>query len=329
MTSRVSGYKFFSMGIVVTTKPEGTDEIEVSPIEEFSFVNGLLKETNTNTNIDLPDHKGVNRQDKMEGKKTLIAKWAPFSEGNRLTSPDVYANETVMILRFADTQEYYWVTMMREPTLRRKETVLYAFSNLEKGMEAFDKDTSYWMEWDTRRQKVTLHTANNDGEPFKFDFVIDAGQGNVSVRDDVGNFIVMDSKNDLLSLTSVAGANIDLDKGHIKGKGITINLEADESMVLKAGSSVLIDAGTSMTLKAETTMDISAGAGVKIGAPSVAIAAGSSTMDMEGGSVTIKGNTKQEGDYTTEGNVRMNGGNIIMTGSTITANGEDLTIDKT
>lgn len=190
---RESKLKFYSLGIVIETKPRDTDFIEVSPIEDLPFADGLIKDIKYEYKVKLPDAMGVERETKVKGNNNLSAKWIPFSVSNRITAPDVVKNETVLIWRFADTDEYYWTTIFREPTLRRLETAHYAWSDKKDGLEPFDKDSSYWMEVSTHDKYIHVHTTKSDGERFEYDVKIDTGEGYIEIKDDVGNTFKLDS----------------------------------------------------------------------------------------------------------------------------------------
>lgn len=288
--NRMSQLRLYSLGIVSEDKPRNTNKIKVTPIEEISMFNDRLKDLKIEYNIDMPDHKGVKRKDKMEGDISIVAVWLPFGNPNRSTPPDVIEGETVMLWRFADTDEYYWTTNMFEPLIRRQETVNYIWGNIPKKdyKTAFDKDTAYWFEVSTHDKYVHLHTSNNDTEPFKYDVKIDTAVGTVLVTDDVGNSILLDSPNNKLTITT----NVDVE----------VNTQ-----------NAVVNAGTK----------------VDVNSPDVTVNASSSTTvnspDIKlNGDVTINGSLSTSG-----GDVTLAGGDIKMTGGAITANGEDLNVDVT
>lgn len=190
---RQSGLKEYSLGIVLVDKERKSDNIYVVPIEDLHLDNGLIVGQIRKFDVKAPDHKGIVRSSKIEGGSKIVAKWIPYNHSNRMTAPDVVKNETVMIYRFADTDEYYWDTLFREPMLRRLETVCYAYGDIAEGFEPFDKTSSYWAEWDTVNKHVWLHTSTSDGEPFTYDVEINTGKGYINIRDSVGNYIDFDS----------------------------------------------------------------------------------------------------------------------------------------
>lgn len=237
-TTRESAFRFYSFGIVMVDKERKSDLIKVLPQEELSISDGiirdfktegkgkveykeksetqLLKDQTMTYDVKLQDHQGVDRIKKVTGDVMIIAKWIPLGQSNRITSPDVIKGETVMLFRVSDTDEYYWTPLMREPSIRRQETVLYAFGNLPTGLEAWDKETSYWLEVSTHDKYAHLHTAKNDGEPFEYDIKLDTQAGVLTITDNAGNNIILDSSNNKLTINT----NVDVE---VNTQNVTIN----------------------------------------------------------------------------------------------------------
>lgn len=246
---RESKLKLYSLGIVLEAKERNSDVIKVMPIEELPQTNGMLSESSKKYDVSMPNSQGVKSKDKLESDSGIIAKWI-LGGGNRITAPDVQPSETVLIYRFADTDEYYWSLVFREPKLRKLETVNYSFSNLPSGMSEFDKDTSYWFEVSTHDKHVKLHTSKNDGEVYSYDIEINAADGNLIIKDDAGNNITLDSKNNQILLNTVAGASIDLNNGDINIKCNNLNIEAKSMSMSGAGAVTL--SGSSVELQGGT-----------------------------------------------------------------------------
>jgi hypothetical protein len=228
-----TGLKTYSLGIVVETKARNSDYIKVSPMEQLPFQNGRMSEQQQGHKVELPDARGVKRKSEVIGDNYIVAKWLAQSAGNRMTSPDVYKGETVKLFRFGDTDEYHWDTMSREPSLRRQETVNFAFSNIKEGTTVLDKnkkkvnpstdkDSSYWFEVSTHDKRVQLHTANNDGEPFTYDIVIDTSTGVLTITDSIKNSIVLDSPHSTIVATANTEIVLVAPKVTIKGQ---LNIE--------------------------------------------------------------------------------------------------------
>jgi hypothetical protein len=251
LQDRESKLKLYSLGIVVSDKARDSDYIEVFPIEELPLSDGLISDIKHKYDVSLPDAKGLLNNTKLEGTNTLRAKWVPYGHSNRMSAPDVVKNETVVILRYADTDKYYWFSIFREPSLRRLETVLYAFGDLAKGLTAFNKDSSYWFEVSTHDKYIQLHTSSSDGEPFEYDIVIETETGSISVKDNVGNFYKLDSAAGAITVEATNEIILNAPKVTINASSnVVINtptINANTSNVQVSGSihagGSIIDAG--------------------------------------------------------------------------------------
>ena len=201
---RLSGLKFYSLGIVLKDKKLDEDIIDVDPIEDFVLDDGKIVDDDRKFKVDLPDHKDRVKSSDITGGSMIKAKWIPFGHSNRDTAPDVRKNETVLIFRFGDEQEYYWTTIMREPEIRRLERVRYSYCNRPDGLEPYDDDTSYWVEYSNVDQHIWLHTSDNNGEPCRYDLKIDTKNGIVTLKDDIGNSIELRSTEGTLETTTTS-----------------------------------------------------------------------------------------------------------------------------
>lgn len=240
-----AGLKIYSLGIILKNKEPNSDMVSVMPIEQLSLVSGPLDQQKTTFDVNLPDSQGVKRTDKIEGGVEIVAKWI-FSGGNRLTAPDVTKNETVLIYKFADTDEYYWELIFREPSLRRLEHVNFSFSNEPSGINAFDKNSSYWFEISTRDKYIHLHTSKNDNELHEYDININTADGNFTITDDVNNNFIIDSKTNTITINQSNGSIISMnDVGvEITTKEYTVNadkISLNSPQITFSGSSVGIN----------------------------------------------------------------------------------------
>lgn len=293
--------KLYSLGIVVETKPVGTDYILVSPVEDLNIQTpGNIKDYKKDYDGNKKNLESVNFTTQHESKNYIKAKWLPFGHSNRITAPDVVINETVILFKFADVDEYYWTTIFREPILRRLETVQYAYSNLKDGITktTFDKESSYWVEYSTKDKYVHLHTAKSDGEPFIYDLKIDTKQGVITVKDDVGNYIQLDSSQD----TATVNTNKD------------INLIAGVNINIKAGSTITLEAPS--IIEKCTNKTTTAGSSITTQAPSIStssensVSKSSGSMSTEATSITNKAS-----QITNDAPLVSNTGNVETAGS--------------
>ena len=176
----------------------------------------------------MPNAKGVLEATKSVGEAIIKAKWVPLGHSNRITPPDVVKNESVIIMKFGDTDEYYWTTIFREPMLRRLETVLYAFGNLAKGLVKWDKTSSYWFEVSTHDKYLHLKTTKSNGEAFEYDVKIDTDKSNLTIKDNIDNQIVLDSPSKTITLKQTEGSMVELSPRKVvvtDNSGVTLTLQ--------------------------------------------------------------------------------------------------------
>lgn len=277
--------KFYSLGIVVETKPPNTDIILVTPIEKLNIQEpGPIKDKKYKSEGKLKSITSVNFETEINSKNYLRAKWLPLSNSNRITAPDVVANETVILFKYQNVDEYYWTTIFREPELRRLETVNYSYSNLRSGITAFDKTTSYWTEVDTRNKKIHVHTSMNDGEYTEYDIDIDTKNGILYISDKKGNIIKLISKED--------------------------------KILVNTNNDVTINTAKTVNITTGTTINIVANSSVNITSPNINLNGNVSVN----GSLNTSGNTQSKGSIQCAGNIQCKG-NINCDGSIIDVGG--------
>ena len=295
---RESGLKLYSLGIVAVTKDKGSDAIKVTPIEVLTLGNKKLSEEKNNYKVEMPDAKGIKRSSEIESESMLIAKWIPFGHSNRLTPPDVVAGETVILFRFADTEEYYWTTIFREPKLRRLETVNYGYCNIPQGLEPFDKQTSYWFEVSTDQKYIKLHTSKNDGEPYEYDITLDTEKGNLLIDDNSGNSIELNSEQNKLSILTNTDVYI---------KSPTVTIEAETTHIT---GNVQVDGNLKVNQTTTTNKQVTEDGTQSIGG--VQIQGG---MNVDGNAILqddlqVNGKMKGQGGLESSGPISASGGQI-------------------
>ena len=215
---RKSALELYSLGAVVETKKMGEDIIRVAPIEDFAFESGYLSEIKRKYKVSIPDNIGRNKKADVDGSVTIEAKWMPFGHSNRISAPDVVKNETVILFRFGSDDTYFWTSVFREPSLRRLEKALYAWSNIRDGIgkKVFDRLTSYWIEVSTFDKWIWIKTNKNDGEPFAYDVKIDTKNGKVEIKDSAGEYFEFNSTTGTLSVKMNKKIYLDAPDIHFK-----------------------------------------------------------------------------------------------------------------
>lgn len=233
-----------SMGTVAAAKPLsktdkhplGTYNIEVTLDEIFPFVDGQVTDNTQSYRAKGTGATGRAYDVDIDTTVTVKAEWLPFGSGNRKTAPDVQIGEQVLVWRKADLDEgYYWQPWGgNEENLRRLETVIYAWSASPNGGNAggFDPENSYWFEVSTHRGVVTFGTSKANGEPFAWNFQIDAKTGIANLLNDIGDRITIDATQALFEVENSEGTLV-------QGKGSDATVKAGGSVTLDAPESVV------------------------------------------------------------------------------------------
>ncbi len=236
MSTKLSIY---SLGIVVTDNPQASDIIEVYPVEIINLPGtGHIKsqEQTFKSNLNSTDSSSFNKE--IKSKNYIKAKWLSLSVSNRATPPCVYKNETVLLFKYAEIDEYYWCTIFHEPHIRRREVVKYSYSNLKKGLEPYDDNSSYYFLVDTINKLVELSTSDNDGEFTRYQAYINTKGGVLEIKDFEGQSITIDSRNGEITIKAKNRINLICSSGEINSTAKTnINFKSVK-MVGNISSSV-------------------------------------------------------------------------------------------
>jgi hypothetical protein len=261
----LSKFRFYSIGIVAANKPQSTDLIEVSPVEEQPFLHGEITDHLVSDTITGQDSSGAAFTAKVKSSVSIQAKWLRCAD-NRLTSPNVRRGEMVMIYQFGNADTFYWTTLLTDMKLRRLETVIYGWSASPKEDDPADPDHMYFLEVSTHTKKITLHTSKSNGEPFSYDIQLNTGEGSLLVQDDIGNTVSIDSKAHRVQMTNTDGSHYDMHKGDLtittpntitlQSKNITIH--ADQGIRVTGDKAIAVST-TNLTQQASSSASLTAG----------------------------------------------------------------------
>ncbi len=276
MEATLSKLKVYSIGIVAKNKALDSHKIEVTPIEDLNMVDGELTDHGLEQ-----QSKGMDKNDgayetKVSASNTIEATWMPLGSPNRLTAPDVRRGEYVMIYQFGDTDKYYWVTMKDDLTLRKLETVIYAFSGTANENHGVSAETHYFLEISTHKKLVHFHTSKANGEPFVYDVQICTDKGYVIIQDDIGNIFTIDSKERRIELKNTDGTHQDMDKTNY-------TVTVPDNTTIKTGANTTVETGSNTTIKTGGNTTVTSGGNVSV------TAGGSISLVSTGGTTSMNG----------------------------------------
>lgn len=224
MRGAKSKLEFYSVAIVVKDKERNTDFIEAYPVEALPFTNGPIADAIMTQQGSMPDAHGGMETGSVERSASVQAKWLGLACGNRNSSPDVVKNESVLLYKYSDSEALWWEDMGREPGLRRREVVLYVYGNEGKFGVPLTRDNTYWLEVNCVEKHITLKTNRNDGERVAYELKLDTLNGLMTLQDDAGNSIFMDSQAGKAGMK--ATSSVELEAPETKFK-TSLKLEGD------------------------------------------------------------------------------------------------------
>lgn len=235
---QLSELHFYSLALVSANKLLSSKDIECTPIENTSMLDGEITDTATDIIAVGKDASSANYGTNIKGTVSIKATWLPISNSNRMTAPDVRRGELVILYRFADTDKFWWQVFRNDMNLRKLETVTYAFSGTTVETDPTTADNSYFVEVSTHGKYIHLHTSNANGEPYQYDIQINTATGFIMLQDDQGNYIRLDTPEHQISLVNQDGSIVEVNKTNINLTCTdTINMSCSD-LVVKASSSI-------------------------------------------------------------------------------------------
>jgi hypothetical protein len=230
--------------------------VRVTPTEWLSMRDGELANNPTPMTYKSQDAQGVETQGGFITNNTIPCEWLPAG-ANRLTPPTVRRGMRVELFQTADEAKYYWRYLGLDDHLMKLETIIFGISantTEQKPGEKMplDPKSMYWFEMSSHSKKVALQTSKVNGEFCSYEMFFDLAGGEFSVNDDLGNWMLLNSKNHLIHLQNQDGTFVKLDRKDIKAYAPqNIEGRADKDIKLDAGQNISLTAGQNIDLDAK------------------------------------------------------------------------------
>lgn len=233
MEQSSSQYRVVSIGYVVENKSRNSDEIEVWLNEKLPFVNGELAGGFEEANVTASTPTGEVKSFAVKMSNSIMAGWVGDGS-NRISSPDVRRGDKVEVLQYGDVDQYFW-RVFNEPgkNVRRRETVVHAYSNTQDESQTTQTpENSWYSEVNTHDKVATLMRTNkSDGEKFAYDVSVDVKAGKAQMADDVGNGVVVNSDECNVGIENSTGSFIRVVKDTAIIKANKLIIESSQGQV--------------------------------------------------------------------------------------------------
>lgn len=167
------------------------DIVLLSRVPEFS--GDVTEEKTESYEINLG---GMTKTVEHKISYTVKAKWVAIGNPHRVTSPDFYGGETVLVFYHKQTNKYYFTSLFSDIDLRRTELMELHWSARNKDEEPSGDGTdvrsnSYRFIVDTENKQVSFTTSDANEEITTFKFLLDLLLGQFLIGNGYQDFINM------------------------------------------------------------------------------------------------------------------------------------------
>ena len=206
-----NNFKVF-YGIAVEDRASKSRKLKVYLRELTPFSGGDIADKTRNEKYSTTDDDGNTVSGTVSTTNCVVADYFG-SDTNRAFPPDIVAGEQVIVLQYADEDNYYWMPGGRDDNLRKGELDRWAISDDMAESKSLTESNTYFVELDTKiTKRIRIHTSKSDGEAFGYDIVIDAANSNLQITDDAGNLFNINSPVSVVHMRNAFGSIVRLDK---------------------------------------------------------------------------------------------------------------------
>lgn len=181
-----SKLKAYSIGIVLVDKEKASHSLIVQPTEAL-----------TNKSGDLTVYKHQHAE--IIGDNRIECVWTDHSD-TRSTPPDMVIGEKVQIMRYEETDMYYWYSLGKSNDLRRLEHIEWNISNTAEIDEKPTVDNQLFVIATTRDGYIEIRTPQNREEKALFKIKANFKDGVMSFSDGNGGSWKWNSKSGKITL---------------------------------------------------------------------------------------------------------------------------------
>lgn len=229
-------------GYAAADKENGSRTLYVYCEELLPFVSGEIHATEAESLIKTSDGKDT-YTGKVATRNFITCTYRDDSGDNTAFPPDVRKGEQVRIFNIGDTDQWYWAPTGRNAGARRLERKRIFINDTLENNADLDDDNTYFIELDSRRTKrILISTAKSDGEKYRYRLEISPVNSTVTLADDAGNVILIDSEKPEILMRNKDDSLLDLN-----AKNIIMACKGD--MSFRADGNVSVLAGKQISLK--------------------------------------------------------------------------------
>lgn len=257
---KASVFKQVGIGVSATNIEIMSKVIQVTPTEWLPMHDGEMVSNPTKMTHKATDVDGNESQGMIMLDQTIEATWLPGSS-NRITAPTIRRGEHVSIWASDTDDKFYWKELGIDDHLRKLETIIIGISNTtDESVTELNTENMYWIELSTHSKRIAFSSSKSNGEAYQHELFIDTDNSEFTYTDDIGNFINVQSKVNLIHLQNAKGAFVKLDQKDLKMFAPQdVSAEATRNVSIKAGRDLALYAANNLTAKGGVLASIDGG----------------------------------------------------------------------
>ena len=248
----------YYIGRVVEDLDPNDTELKVSSPNLTPAMTGRLAASDERVSVEIPGPDGSISTDTATTANYIVAKW--WGVNQQSLPPLVKVGEQVGVFQTGDTEGYYWESLGRDARLRQIDRYRLEVSADPKRLTEKTDDNTYTFVVDPSSKMVSIKTSKANGELYTYTLTIDAQNSFITLQDNEGNRVYIDSVAQVVQLNNAAKAVVRLDKQDIvidAPRDITIR--SGRQLVLKTNTLTFQVAGAFVISAAGMTIDAAKG----------------------------------------------------------------------
>ena len=195
-----SSFEFYSLGTLAEDVKQDDPVVRVHLMEKLPTSQGDTSAKTNNSGSFTTVNGGVDNFTSIKSS-TVMAKYIPFAQPNS-GIPMLHSGEMVLICRYGGGDHFMWIPCSNSIKDRTTENfLLMASAKGGRGSTAGSSDT-YYIRGDSKAKYIRMHTSKANGEVAELDIELDGANGKITITDDLGNDILIESVAGKMSLTA-------------------------------------------------------------------------------------------------------------------------------
>lgn len=256
----VPGFQPLGLGIVSENKPSGEWYASVFLIEQSQLGDADIN-SKEKSDITIELANGGTKKISVKPDYKVKAKWLRVGDTQRITPPDLYINQKVLVYNKPGYDEYYWIPVFLENEIRVNEEVTYGFMARHKDdkaeMDASFLEKMYRLAISTETGEVRWSTSTANEEQTAYTLFMDTKNGLMGYEDKQGNYWMLDSPNGTIKSNLLKDNNLKISESRntLISKNDVLKVGGNSFGLISGATMIKSDGEVGYKTKGSTTFE--------------------------------------------------------------------------